>query len=97
MEEAARRSLAGSLALHESEASAPNGLSVRKRSVSNKWFICAKAKRQQQSEEPVAEIASSNIYKWLINTTVISFPFQGSLNNQHLIQLQFTYNLSHYF
>ncbi|WP_285400243.1 hypothetical protein [Lysinibacillus sp. fls2-241-R2A-57] len=70
---------------------------MRKRSVSNKWFICAKAKRQQQSEEPVAEIASSNIYKWLINTTVISFPFQGSLNNQHLIQLQFTYNLSHYF
>ncbi|MFT9820997.1 hypothetical protein, partial [Lysinibacillus sp. NPDC056185] len=31
-----------------SEASATNVLSVRKRSVSNKCFICAKAKRQQQ-------------------------------------------------
>ncbi|MFJ6268323.1 hypothetical protein ACIQGW_25595, partial [Lysinibacillus xylanilyticus] len=29
-------------------ASATNVLSVRKRSVSNKCFICAKAKRQQQ-------------------------------------------------
>ncbi|MGE7915088.1 hypothetical protein [Lysinibacillus xylanilyticus] len=35
-EEAARRSPAGSLALRESEASATNVLSVRKRSVSNK-------------------------------------------------------------
>ncbi|MFJ8458773.1 hypothetical protein ACIQ57_06535 [Lysinibacillus xylanilyticus] len=34
--------------LRESEASATNVLSVRKRSVSNKCFICAKAKRQQQ-------------------------------------------------
>jgi hypothetical protein len=34
--------------LCESEASATNVLSVRKRSVSNKCFICAKAKRQQQ-------------------------------------------------
>jgi len=47
-EEAARRSPAGSLALRESEASATNVLSVRKRSDSNKCFICAKAKRQQQ-------------------------------------------------
>jgi len=47
-EEAARRSPAGSLALRESEASATNVLSVRKRSGSNKCFICAKAKRQQQ-------------------------------------------------
>ncbi|MGE7948747.1 hypothetical protein [Lysinibacillus sp. NPDC093688] len=38
----------GSFALRESEASATNVLSVRKRSVSNKCFICAKAKRQQQ-------------------------------------------------
>ncbi|WP_374965286.1 hypothetical protein [Lysinibacillus sp. RS5] len=37
-----------SSALRESEASATNVLSVRKRSVSNKCFICAKAKRQQQ-------------------------------------------------
>ena len=49
-EEAARRSPAGSFALRESEASATNVLSVRKRSGSNKCFICAKAKRQQQSE-----------------------------------------------
>jgi len=34
--------------LRESEASATNVLSVRKRSVSDKCFICAKAKRQQQ-------------------------------------------------
>ncbi|MFJ7185771.1 hypothetical protein, partial [Lysinibacillus xylanilyticus] len=34
--------------LCESEASATNVLSVRKRSVSYKCFICAKAKRQQQ-------------------------------------------------
>ncbi|MGE7914815.1 hypothetical protein, partial [Lysinibacillus xylanilyticus] len=34
--------------LRESEASATNVLSARKRSVSNKCFICAKAKRQQQ-------------------------------------------------
>jgi len=47
-EEAARRSPAGSLALCESEAAATNVLSVRKRSGSNKCFICAKAKRQQQ-------------------------------------------------
>ncbi|MEB2282015.1 hypothetical protein LAV73_18860 [Lysinibacillus xylanilyticus] len=32
----------------ESEASATNVLTVRKRSVSNKCFDCAKAKRQQQ-------------------------------------------------
>ncbi|WP_223552781.1 hypothetical protein, partial [Lysinibacillus sphaericus] len=48
VEEAARRSPAGSFALRESEASATNVLSVRKRSDSNKCFICAKAKRQQQ-------------------------------------------------
>ncbi|MDM5247541.1 hypothetical protein [Lysinibacillus sp. G4S2] len=48
--EAARRSPAGSLALRESEASAANVLSARKRSVSGKCFICAKAKRQRQSE-----------------------------------------------
>ncbi|MGA3678440.1 hypothetical protein, partial [Lysinibacillus agricola] len=47
-EEAARRSPAGSLALRESEATATNVLSVRKRSDSDKCFICAKAKRQQQ-------------------------------------------------
>ncbi|MGE7928253.1 hypothetical protein [Lysinibacillus xylanilyticus] len=34
--------------LCESEAAATNVLSVRKRSGSNKCFICAKAKRQQQ-------------------------------------------------
>ncbi|WP_285394824.1 hypothetical protein [Lysinibacillus sp. fls2-241-R2A-57] len=39
----------GSFALCESEATATTTvLSVRKQSVSNKWFICAKAKRQQQ-------------------------------------------------
>jgi len=37
-----------SFALRESEASATNVLSVRKRSGSGKCFICAKAKRQQQ-------------------------------------------------
>ncbi|MGE7943226.1 hypothetical protein ACQKNB_14165 [Lysinibacillus xylanilyticus] len=36
--------------LCESEASATNVLTVRKRSGSNKCFNCAKAKRQQQSE-----------------------------------------------
>ncbi|MCY9547854.1 hypothetical protein [Lysinibacillus xylanilyticus] len=35
--------------LCESEAPATNVLSVRKRSASDKCFICAKAKRQQQS------------------------------------------------
>ncbi|MGE7945152.1 hypothetical protein ACQKNB_24200 [Lysinibacillus xylanilyticus] len=34
--------------LCESEASAANVLSARKRSVSGKCFICAKAKRQRQ-------------------------------------------------
>ncbi|WP_285395405.1 hypothetical protein [Lysinibacillus sp. fls2-241-R2A-57] len=34
----------------ESEATATNVLSVRKRSDSNKCFICAKAKRQQQQQ-----------------------------------------------
>ncbi|MEY9980574.1 hypothetical protein, partial [Lysinibacillus sp. RC79] len=38
--------------LCESAASATNVLSVRKRSVSNKCFICAKAQRQQQSAQP---------------------------------------------
>jgi len=42
----------GSFALRESEASATNVLSVRKRSVSDKCFICAKAKRQRQSAQP---------------------------------------------
>ncbi|MFJ7890180.1 hypothetical protein ACIQYL_19150, partial [Lysinibacillus xylanilyticus] len=37
--------------LCESEATATNVLSVRKRSDSNKCFICAKAKRQQQSAQ----------------------------------------------
>ncbi|WP_223552650.1 hypothetical protein [Lysinibacillus sphaericus] len=41
----------GSFALRESEASAANVLSVRKRSVSGKCFICAKAKRQRQSAQ----------------------------------------------
>ncbi|WP_285396598.1 hypothetical protein [Lysinibacillus sp. fls2-241-R2A-57] len=45
----------GSFALRESEASATNVLSVRKRSVSNKCFICAKAKRQQQQMFSVAK------------------------------------------
>ncbi|MGE7672462.1 hypothetical protein ACQKMV_02605 [Lysinibacillus sp. NPDC094403] len=36
----------------ESEATATNVLSVRKRSDSYKCFICAKAKRQQQSAQP---------------------------------------------
>ncbi|WP_143114832.1 hypothetical protein [Lysinibacillus sp. FJAT-14222] len=43
---AAHRTPPGSSALRESEASAANALSVRKRSDSS--FICAKAKRQQQ-------------------------------------------------
>ncbi|WP_349661406.1 hypothetical protein [Lysinibacillus zambalensis] len=38
----------GSFALRESEATATNVLTVRKRSDSNKCFNCAKAKRQQQ-------------------------------------------------
>ncbi|MGE7916844.1 hypothetical protein [Lysinibacillus xylanilyticus] len=46
--QAAHRTPLGSSALRESEASAANVLSVRKRSNSNKCFICAKAKRQQQ-------------------------------------------------
>ncbi|MCL1694649.1 hypothetical protein [Lysinibacillus sp. BPa_S21] len=61
---AAHRTPPGSSALRESEASAANVfcseskatatnvLSVRKRSDSNKCFICAKAKRQQQSAQP---------------------------------------------
>ncbi|QQP11489.1 hypothetical protein FJQ98_20145 [Lysinibacillus agricola] len=44
----AHRTPQGSFALCESEATATNVLSVRKRSDSNKCFICAKAKRQQQ-------------------------------------------------
>ncbi|WP_375199356.1 hypothetical protein [Bacillus sp. RS11] len=46
--EAAHQTPPGSSALRESEASAANVLSVRKRSDSNKCLICAKAKRQQQ-------------------------------------------------
>ncbi|MCL1703264.1 hypothetical protein [Lysinibacillus sp. Bpr_S20] len=46
--QAAHRTPPGSSALCESEASATNVLSVRKQSDSNKCFICAKAKRQQQ-------------------------------------------------
>ena len=38
--------------LCESEATATSVLSVRKRSDSNKCFICAKAKRQLQSAQP---------------------------------------------
>ncbi|WP_285394717.1 hypothetical protein [Lysinibacillus sp. fls2-241-R2A-57] len=51
--EAAHRAPPGSFALCESVASATtNVLSVRKRSDSNnKCFICAKAKRQQQSAQ----------------------------------------------
>ncbi|QQP13685.1 hypothetical protein FJQ98_06425 [Lysinibacillus agricola] len=37
----------------ESKAAATNVLSARKRSVSGKCFICAKAKRQQQSAQSV--------------------------------------------
>ncbi|MGY3188419.1 hypothetical protein [Lysinibacillus sp. TE18511] len=43
---------AANVYLCESEASAANVLSARKRSVSGKCFICAKAKRQQQSAQP---------------------------------------------
>ncbi|MGE7131326.1 hypothetical protein [Lysinibacillus xylanilyticus] len=53
--------------LCESEASATNVLSVRKRSVSNKCFICAKAKRQQQSAQP--ERKSTPRYDIKDNTT----------------------------
>ncbi|MGE7915425.1 hypothetical protein [Lysinibacillus xylanilyticus] len=49
---AAHRTPPGSSALCESEATATNVLSVRKRSDSNKCFICAKAKRQRQSAQP---------------------------------------------
>ncbi|MFB7159444.1 hypothetical protein [Lysinibacillus sp. NPDC056232] len=45
---AAHRTPPESFALCESEATTTNVLSVRKRSDSNKCFICAKAKRQQQ-------------------------------------------------
>ena len=48
---AAHRMPPGSFALRESEASAANVLSARKRSVSGKCFICAKAKRQRQSAQ----------------------------------------------
>ncbi|WP_375200159.1 hypothetical protein [Bacillus sp. RS11] len=48
---AAHRTPPGSSALRESEASAANVLYARKRSVSGKCFICAKAKRQQQSAQ----------------------------------------------
>jgi len=37
--------------LCESEATATNVLSARKRSVSGKCFICAKAKRQRQNAQ----------------------------------------------
>ncbi len=47
---AAHRTPPGSSALRESEASAANVLYARKRSVSGKCFICAKAKRQQQQK-----------------------------------------------
>ncbi|MFB7160034.1 hypothetical protein [Lysinibacillus sp. NPDC056232] len=43
MPQADHRTPPGSSALRESEASAANVLSVRKRSGSNKCFICAKA------------------------------------------------------
>ncbi|MGY3189263.1 hypothetical protein [Lysinibacillus sp. TE18511] len=46
--QAAHRTPPGSSALRESEASAANVLSARKRSDSGKCFICAKAKRQRQ-------------------------------------------------
>jgi len=46
--ESAQRTPPGSFALCESEATATNVLSARKRSVSDKCFICAKAKRQRQ-------------------------------------------------
>ncbi|WP_223553169.1 hypothetical protein [Lysinibacillus sphaericus] len=51
--------------LRESEASAANVLSARKRSVSGKCFICAKAKRQRQmfylreSEASAANVLSA--------------------------------------
>ncbi|MGA3673567.1 hypothetical protein ACPCXF_00650 [Lysinibacillus agricola] len=51
MPQAAHRTPPGSSALCESEASATNVLSARKRSVSDKCFICAKAKRQRQSAQ----------------------------------------------
>ncbi|WP_289419220.1 hypothetical protein [Lysinibacillus sp. G4S2] len=47
-----KRSVSNKCFLCESEATATNVLSVRKRSDSNnKCFICAKAKRQQQSAQ----------------------------------------------
>jgi hypothetical protein len=44
----AHRTPPGSYTLRESEAAATNVLSARKRSGSDKCFICAKAKRQRQ-------------------------------------------------
>ncbi|MGE7916943.1 hypothetical protein [Lysinibacillus xylanilyticus] len=52
---AAHRTPPGSFALCESEATATNVLSARKRIVSGKCFICAKAKRQQQSAQSELE------------------------------------------
>jgi hypothetical protein len=46
--ETAHRTPLGSFALCKSEAAATNVLSARKRSASDKRFICAKAKRQRQ-------------------------------------------------
>ncbi|MGY3190120.1 hypothetical protein [Lysinibacillus sp. TE18511] len=43
-----KRSVSGNVFLCESEATATNVLTVRKRSDSNKCFNCAKAKRQRQ-------------------------------------------------
>jgi len=63
--EAAHRTPPGSFALCESEATATNVLSARKRSVSDKCFICAKAKRQRQmfylreSEASAANVLSA--------------------------------------
>ncbi|MFC9539350.1 hypothetical protein ACFTQ7_05635 [Lysinibacillus sp. NPDC056959] len=47
--------------MRESEASAANVLSVRKRSDSNKCFICAKAKRQQQQQQSAQSERKSTI------------------------------------
>ncbi|MFE3575539.1 hypothetical protein, partial [Lysinibacillus sp. NPDC059133] len=48
--------------LCESVATATIVLSVRKRSISNKCFICAKAKRQQQQQSAQSERKSTTRY-----------------------------------
>jgi len=56
-------------ALRESEASATNVLTVRKRSVSYKCFNCAKAKRQLQSAQSERKSTSRFAKDTYYNTT----------------------------